>query len=133
MTQLERTPAGRAWLGACKLRVYTRDDYLLRWRRYFADCLGFSYVPGDGDEGEPPPPRQQNNGPAIASAIDLDLWKGRAGLTDRQLAEMLEVSQSYVSRVRSGRVPWSKKFAAKVAAKIGATIPTEAEGCREAG
>ena len=42
---MSRSSAGRAWVRGCLLRVYTRDDYLVRWRRFFADRMGFSVIP----------------------------------------------------------------------------------------
>jgi hypothetical protein len=114
---LTRAPAGRAWLLACRLRAYAPEDYLARWRRYFADRLGLSCVPGDGDEGAPRPAAGAG-GPAVESAADLGLWMRRAGLTDRQLADRLGRSRSLVSAYRSGRRRWSAAFQSRVAAVI---------------
>jgi uncharacterized protein DUF2500 len=44
------SPSGRQWLGHCVLRVYTRVDFLCRWRRYFARRLGFGSIPGGAPE-----------------------------------------------------------------------------------
>jgi hypothetical protein len=116
---LTRTPAGRAWLDACKLRLYAPEDYLLRWRGYFSDRLGLTHVPGGSDEGEPAcGPDGGVPAVRVESAADLACWMARVGLTDRQLADRLEVSRSYVSGQRSGRRPWSKRFEAKVAAVV---------------
>jgi hypothetical protein len=115
MINLTRTPAGRAWLNGCSLRVYGPEDYAARWRRYFADRLGLSDIPGGGDES--PPPAVETS-PDIGSAADFDVWKARAGLTDRQVAEALGLSESYVSRQRAGRRRWSKAFEAQVMAAI---------------
>jgi transcriptional regulator with XRE-family HTH domain len=41
-----------------------------------------------------------------------------AGLTDQQLADRVGVSRSYVSRLRSGRRPWSSTFQEKVMAAL---------------
>jgi hypothetical protein len=112
MLELTRKPAGRSWLERCSLRIYTREDYLVRWRRYFADRLGFSHIPGDRYECGSPPPLASA---AVASAADLHLWMRQAGMTDRELAVRLGLSRSYVSRQRSGRVKWSRSFQAKVA------------------
>jgi hypothetical protein len=129
MVELTRTPAGQAWLSGCRLRVYTDEDYLVRWRRYFADRLGFSVIPGDGDEAEPVTPPAADR-VTIESAEDLDLWMRKTGLRDQQLAQRLGVSRSYVSRQRSGHKPWSKRFQARVAAVITAD---EAERTKEQG
>jgi hypothetical protein len=116
MIALTGTEAGKAWLSSCSLRVYGPEDYRARWRRYFAGRLGLSDIPGGGDEGVAATAGE--NGPAIGSAVDFQVWKARVGLTDRQVAGALGLSQSYVSRQRSGRRPWSRKFGERVAAAI---------------
>jgi hypothetical protein len=118
MIDLTRTRAGRAWLKNCRVRIYAPEDYLTRWRRYFADRMGFSVIPGDGDEGATVSEAGTDDG--IASAEDLDLWMRRAGMTDQQLAVKLGVSRSYVSQQRSGRKAWSKRFRDRVATLIAA-------------
>jgi hypothetical protein len=131
LIDLTRTPAGQAWLRNCRLRVYTEEDYLVRWRRYFADRLGFSVIPGVGDEADPVPPPTAE-AVTIESAEDLGLWMRRAGLTDQQLSLRLGVSRSYVSRQRSGHKPWSKQFQARVAALINADETKQATEKRAA-
>src|SRR5262249_19826108 len=116
---MARGPAGRAWLGRCQLRVFAPEDYLARWRRCFADRLGLSCIPGEGDEGGPRP-AAGSGGPAVESAADLDLWMRRTRVTDRQLAARLGKSRSLVSGYRSGRRPWSAAFQAQVAAVVAA-------------
>jgi hypothetical protein len=37
---------GPAWLSHCHIRVYSKDDFLVRWRRLFASRLEFSSIPG---------------------------------------------------------------------------------------
>ena len=44
------TVAGRKWLGGCVLRIYTEEDYLLRWRRVIAERMGFSSIPDRDQE-----------------------------------------------------------------------------------
>jgi hypothetical protein len=118
MAGITRTPAGRHWLRWCWLRVYTPADYLLRWRAEFARRMGFSLIPGDGDEGGP---AGQDIGQAaspvtsIRSAVELDRWMRARGMTDQELAGRLGVSRSYVSRLRSGRKPWSRSFEERLA------------------
>jgi hypothetical protein len=108
-------PAGWARLAQCKLRVYGPEDYIVRWRQYFAARLGFSHIPGDADEGEVAP--QPDADPSwIASATDLHVWMCRVGVTDQQLADRLGVTRRLVSGYRSGRRPWSKRFQARLAA-----------------
>jgi hypothetical protein len=76
---MTKTPAGQTWLNGCKLRVYGPEDYLICWRRYFAGRLGFSVIPGGGDEGEPVPAADDDGVTKIESATHLDCWTRRAG------------------------------------------------------
>src|SRR5262249_58559881 len=115
MIDLTRTPAGRAWLNGCRVRVYTEEDYLVRWRRYFADRLGFSVIPGDGDEADPVTPPTADR-VAIESAEDLDLWMRRAGLTDQQLAPRRGGARAHLRPQRSRRQPAARRGAARPAA-----------------
>jgi hypothetical protein len=120
MIGMTKTPASRSWLNGCKLRVYGPADYLIRWRRYFADRLGFSVIPGGGDEGEPVPAADDAGGTKIESATDLDCWMRRAGMTDQQLADRMGRSRSLVSAYRFERRRWSKTFQDQVAAVLAA-------------
>jgi hypothetical protein len=45
LVAMTRTSAGRSWLWGCLLRIYTRDDFLLRWRRFFAAGWGSRSFP----------------------------------------------------------------------------------------
>jgi hypothetical protein len=122
---MTKTAAGRRWLSGCLLRVFTEADYLIRWRRLFALRMGFSRIPGDGDEGVvSTKPRQAR---AIESAQDLDQWMRSVGLTDQELATRLGLSRSYVSGQRSGRRPWSSTFQQKVMAVVERSPGKEAE------
>jgi hypothetical protein len=124
LAAMTRTPAGRAWLRGCLLRVYAPEDYLARWRQYFANRLGFSVIPGGDDEDAAAAPVKQVETvgalPIINSALELDALMREAGLTDAALAARLGLSRSYVSGQRSGRRPWSKAFQAGVAALLAA-------------
>jgi hypothetical protein len=119
LIQLTRTPARRAWLNACVLRVYAPEDYPVRWRQYFAKQLGFSFIPGGEDEGEQAP-RPAVGAADVASAADLGVWMGQVAMTDEQLAGRLGVSRSLVSGYRSGRRPWSRRFQNRVTVAIAA-------------
>jgi hypothetical protein len=127
MIALTRTPAGRTWLNSCRLRVFTPEDYLTRWRAYFADRLGFSVIPGDGGEGDTAPPTDARS-TAVESAEDLDLWMRRQGMTTKELAEAVGLSRRLVSAYRSGRRPWSRAFKASVARVLAARKAAEASG-----
>jgi hypothetical protein len=118
MAALTRTPAGRHWLRWCWLRVYTPADYLIRWRAEFARRMGFSFIPGDSDEGDPAGQDVGQSGsmvPSIGSPVELDGWMRARGMTDQELAGRLGVSRSYVSRLRAGRRPWSRSFEERLA------------------
>jgi hypothetical protein len=117
---LARTPAGRAWLGRCVLRVYTAADYLVRWRNYFATRLGFSTIPGGEDTVDPEEPTLAGGLPVIRTAADLQRWMGRQGLGDDQLAAALGVSRTTISRYRTGRRRWGRPFQAKLDAYLAA-------------
>jgi hypothetical protein len=112
MIALTRSRPGRSIVGKCLLRVYTEADYLSRWRRYFARKLGFSFIPGDGDESTPV--IRGGSGTTITTSADLQLWMRKVGLTDQQLATRLGVSRSWVSAVRSGRKRMSEDFRKRI-------------------
>jgi hypothetical protein len=100
---------GSRWLGRCVLRVYTRADYLARWRRYFADKLGFSHIPGSKDEDlarAAAPARPA----AVRTANDLQALMKQRGLTDGALAGLLRVDRTVIAKYRTGRRKWGKGF-----------------------
>jgi len=109
---MTQTLAGQRWLRECNLRVYTEEDYLTRWRKYFADKMGFSLIAGGHDEEAQPPNARTT---AVMSATDLDCWMRKVGMTDQELARRLGLSRSYVSRMRAGRKPWSNTFQTRIA------------------
>jgi hypothetical protein len=109
MLALCRTKHGRKWLDGCVVRVYATADYLTRWRRYFAERLGFSWIP-DGIGDGPAPAVVSNPAQAIRSAEDLRVWMGREGLTDAQVAARLGVPRTTVNQYKTGSRPWSSKF-----------------------
>jgi hypothetical protein len=114
MLVLVRTPAGRRWLRRCLLRVYAPADYLVGWRKVFAQRMGFGDIPCDGEE-QLPQRRSASSTSAITSAADLILWKERNGMTDQQIAEQVGVTRSLLSGYRSGRRSWSVEFEQKLA------------------
>lgn len=109
LIELTKTKAGRRWLERCLLRVYTEDDYLSRWRRYFAKQLGFSVIPGDGDAGVALDPVTEERF-SITSAVELDQWMRQNQLTDAAMAQALGVSRSWIAKQRTGSRPWSIGF-----------------------
>lgn len=117
MRSMARTKDGQRWLDHCLLRVFTRDDYLSRWRGYFARKLGFSFIPG-GEENGAVAPVAALAGPMIKDANDLQCWMTKVGMTDQELADQLGKSREWVSQQRSGKKKWSPGFAASVNALI---------------
>lgn len=109
LIELTKTKAGRRWLERCLLRVYTEDDYLSRWRQHFAERLGFSVIPGDGDAGVAGD-RATEDRFSITSAVELDQWMRQNQLTDAAMAQALGVSRSWIAKQRTGSRPWSAGF-----------------------
>ncbi|MBB2202071.1 helix-turn-helix transcriptional regulator [Gluconacetobacter tumulisoli] len=52
----------------------------------------------------------------------LTIWRERAGLTQKALADMAGVSQSYVNEIEGGKKPGSAATLAKLAATLGASV-----------
>jgi hypothetical protein len=123
MRALARTRPGRAWLGRCLLRVYAPADYLARWRRYFADRLGFSSIPGAGPEAAGEAVASPAGGVGVRTPGELAAWMAAEGLTDGELAARmtaagLPVDRTTITRYRHGR-PWRRGFQAKLDALLG--------------
>jgi len=117
MRSMTKSKAGREWLNNCVVRVYTRSDYLARWRRYFADRLGFSCIPGeDGNEANPKIPGEPYQG--IRSGAELQVWMQKRGLSDRQLAAALGVHRCTVNLYKTGERGWSPRFQSKLEAYL---------------
>ena len=111
---LVRTKVGRDWLSGCVLRVYTGAGFLVRWRRYFADRLGFRWLPGGEEE-----PAPGGTSAGIHSGVELTRWMQTKKYTDKSLAEILGVSRFKVNLVRNGRRKWSPDFDRKLNAILG--------------
>jgi hypothetical protein len=100
------------------LRVYTKADYLARWRRYFADKLGFSHIPG-GEEGDEPARAVPTARPAaVRTAADLQVVMKQRGLTDGALAGLLRVDRTAITRYRTGKRKWRPAFQEKLDAYL---------------
>lgn len=108
LLSLTRTPSGRGWLERCVLRVYTGADYLPRWRRVFADRLGFSVIP---DRDQEQPTAHDGSG----SPAQLLSYLGRTGVSSADLAVELGVSRSLLSQYLTGRKTWTGKWQERVA------------------
>jgi hypothetical protein len=116
LNELTRTLAGRQWLQKCRLLVYGPENYQVAWRQELARQLGFRFIPGGADEGDMPVGKQVETPTAITSPLELDAWMRGRGMTDRELAQRLGVSQPLVSDYHSGRRPWSARFEERLAA-----------------
>jgi hypothetical protein len=106
-----RTSSGRKWLAQCLVRIYTEEDYLSRWRRRIAECMGFSVIP-DRDQ-ELPVVRSGAGSPAQLLAYLCD-----AGISQGQLARELGVSRSLLSQYMNGSKSWTKGWQERVATWI---------------
>jgi hypothetical protein len=115
MIVLTRTAAGRKWLDLCRVRIYAPEDYPARWRQYFAQRLGFSCIPGDGDEGTV---NGHGGAESVTSAADLQCWMRRQGLTDAELAGRMVRSASSIRKYRTGQRAWSPRFEAELAVVV---------------
>jgi hypothetical protein len=98
-----RTEAGRRWLAECVLRVYTEEDYLLRWRRVIAERMGFAVIPDRDQE-------QQAVLTPSGSAVQLMVYLQNAGISQKDLARELGVSESLLSQSLNGRKTWTASW-----------------------
>jgi hypothetical protein len=98
---LTRTSAGRAWLRGCLLRIYTRDDFLMRWRQSFADRMGFSVISDTIREQESKPSSPTDSPEAFLAHLV------RRGVSQAELSQQLGLSRSTVSRHLSGQRGWT--------------------------
>lgn len=114
MVEFTRMPAGRQWLKKCRLLVYGPEEYLQQWRQEFARQRGFSFIPG-GWKAVLSGAKGFSNEAKITSALELHTWMRQNGLTDRELAQQLGVSQATVSYQHSGSRPWSRRFEERLA------------------
>lgn len=108
-----RSPAGCKWLSQCVLRIYTEEDYLRRWRKFFADRMGFSVIP-DRDQ-EPKVVATPS-----ASPVQLMAYLRKAGVSRQELARSLGVSESLLSQYMNGHKDWSMAWQARVEAWVAA-------------
>lgn len=92
----------RSWLKTCSLRIFAPADYSVRWRRWFAERLGFSYIPG-GDWSAPVGASrlETSNPPAEMIRAQMKAF----GIKAKQLASRIVWSESRVSRQLNGKSP----------------------------
>ena len=101
---LTRTSAGRAWLQGCLLRVFTREDFLVRWRRWISARMGFSVIPDTVRE------QTVELQQPTASRESFLAYLCRKGISMTELARQLGLSRSPVSRHLSGQRGWTASW-----------------------
>ena len=118
LIDMTRSVEGQRWLSKCCLKVFGPEDYLALWRQYFAQAMGFSFIPGDTEEKVAETMQEKDAPVHITSALKLDTWMRQQGLTNRGLATMLGVPLSQVASQRCGGRTWSADFEKKLAAYL---------------
>src|SRR5262249_54375376 len=101
---LTQNSAGRAWLRSCLLRVYTTEDFLVRWRRLISAKMGFSVIPDTVRE------QTVEIQQPTASREAFLTYLCRKGLSPAELARKLGVSRCLVSQHLSGMRGWTKSW-----------------------
>lgn len=108
MVTLAGSKAGVGQLLPVHLRVYGPEDYLRRWRTYFAEKGGFAHIPGD--DGRDTQLDSQKHLGDFSTRIRL------AGFKQVELARRLGVSQPFVSQLLNNDRPWPPSVQARAEA-----------------
>lgn len=95
LRQMVKEGRSRTWLKTCSLRIFAPADYLIRWRRWFAERLGFSFIPG-GEWSVSQNVVCQHAQAPTADSIRTQLKA--AGIQSKQLAAQLNWTESRVCR-----------------------------------
>ena len=111
----------RQWLKNCSLRIFAPADHLVQWRRWFAERLGFSFIPG-GDWSLPEGVALAETNRPTAETIRARMKANR--IKAKRLAEFLGWLPSRVSRQLSGQTALSDELIAAAHQLIPA-VPTE--------
>jgi hypothetical protein len=108
LSRLTKNEAGQAWLRGCLLRVYTTEDFLVRWRELFARKMGFSIIPDTN--------REQGVQPTVPtlSRLELQAYLNQKGMSADDLAQQLGVSKTLVSLHLSGNRDWTASWQNRV-------------------
>ena len=114
MLEMVRRPAGRQWLARCRLQVFAPDNHLVLWRRWFAEQLGFSFIPGGEWASTSSLVERGQGDTSLDSPEIVKVWLRKLGLNQKQLASMIGWNQSRLSRQLTGATAWSPKFQAAV-------------------
>ena len=115
-----RWAKGQGILKKLVLRVYTRADYLTRWRRHFADRLGLAGIPGGMDCSQPADDQVAGAAVSIRTPEQLQHWMTREELTDNDLGKHLGVARETICRYRNGQRRWRSDFQVKLDAYLAA-------------
>ena len=102
-----RTDSGRKWLEKCLVRIYTEQDYLVRWRRTIADRMGFLAIPDQDQE-------RVFTGRPWQSAVQLSVYLKAKGVSQVKAASELKVSKSQFSQYMTGKKPWTEGWQGRV-------------------
>ena len=95
LRQMVKEGRSRTGLKTCSLRIFAPADYLIRWRRWFAERLGFSFIPG-GEWSVSQNAVCQHAQAPTADSIRTQLKA--AGIQSKQLAAQLNWTESRVCR-----------------------------------
>lgn len=109
----------RHWLKNCSLRIFAPADHLVRWRRWFAERLGFSFIAG-GDWSLPDGVALAEINRPTAETIRVRMKANR--IKNKQLAEFLGWLPSRVSRQLSGQTALSDELIAAAQQLISAVL-----------
>ena len=93
-----KSGSGLDWLDECTLRVYTAADWLVRWRHFFSQRLGFRWIPAaPSDEGTHPAHEVTGDERQVTGGHQIEKLLGYLGWTQERLAE--EISELLGKRV----------------------------------
>jgi hypothetical protein len=109
MRRWARVDSGVTSLPEFQAMIGASEDYLWHWNRYFAEC-----------EGYPPPTHEDvcyltTGG---AQVEDLFVRLERLGVSQRQLAMVLDVSPSHLTKLKHGQRRWPSRLLARAATFI---------------
>lgn len=106
MREMLRSDRGKRLLKSCRLRIFAPEDYLARWRQWFASQLGYDEIPGGS--GCPLPvirPARE-----LVDPIEFRSWMRANKITQKRLAQELSCSESRLSQLLSGTRHWNRSF-----------------------
>ncbi|QDU76863.1 hypothetical protein Pan97_39200 [Bremerella volcania] len=106
MREMLRSNRGKEVLENCRLRIFAPEDYLARWRQWFATKLGYDEIPG-GSGGPLPVIRPAHQ---LVDPIEFRSWMRANKITQKLLAQELCCSESRLSQLFSGSRQWNRSF-----------------------